>query len=60
MATFRGPSSDFATNGLPRLTSTIETLQQTTRSMDGLVREVRQSPQQALSKPPAKDIKVNP
>jgi phospholipid/cholesterol/gamma-HCH transport system substrate-binding protein len=60
MGKLRGPTSDFANTGLPQLTATIANLQQTARTLDGLAREVRESPRQALSKPPAKDIKVNP
>ncbi len=60
IAKLQGPTSDFATNGLPQLTTTIASLQQTARSVDGLVKEVRQSPQQALGKPPAREIKVKP
>jgi phospholipid/cholesterol/gamma-HCH transport system substrate-binding protein len=60
MARLRGPTTDFATTGLPQLTATIGNLQQTARTLDGLVREIRESPQQALSKPPSKDVEVNP
>lgn len=60
MDKLRGPTTEFATTGLPQLTTTIANLQQTARNMDGLVRDIRQSPQQAFGKPPAKDIKVNP
>lgn len=60
MSELKGPTTDFARNGLPQLTRTIVSLQQTAHSVDGLVREIRQSPQQALSKPSAKDMKVKP
>lgn len=55
-----GPTTDFATNGLPQLTSTISSLQQTSESLDGLVREIQRSPRSAISKPPAKEVKVKP
>jgi phospholipid/cholesterol/gamma-HCH transport system substrate-binding protein len=53
-----GPTSDFASHGLPELTSTIVSLQQTSDSLNGLVRELRASPQGAFSKPPDKELKV--
>jgi phospholipid/cholesterol/gamma-HCH transport system substrate-binding protein len=55
-----GPTSDFATNSLPELSRTISSLQQTSSSLGALVQQVQQSPQQALSKPPAKEIEVKP
>ncbi len=55
-----GPTSDFATNSLPELSRTIVSLQQTTASLGALVQQVQQSPQQALGKPPAKEIEVKP
>jgi phospholipid/cholesterol/gamma-HCH transport system substrate-binding protein len=56
----RGPTEDFATRGLPQLTSTMASLQETSRSVNALAREVRQSPQQILGKAPAKEIEVKP
>jgi phospholipid/cholesterol/gamma-HCH transport system substrate-binding protein len=55
-----GPTSDFATTGLPQLSATIVSLQQTSKSLDALARELQQSPQGALSKAPAKELKVKP
>ena len=55
-----GPTSDFATNSLPELSRTIVSLQQTSASLGALVQQVQQSPQQALGKPPAKEIEVKP
>ncbi len=55
-----GPTTDFATNGLPELSRTIVNLQQTSASLGALVQQVQQSPQQALGKPPAKEIEVKP
>ena len=54
------PTSDFATNSLPELSRTITSLQQTSTSLGALVQQVQQSPQQALGKPPAKEIEVKP
>lgn len=55
-----GPTSDFATNSLPELSRTIVSLRQTSASLGALVQQVQQSPQQALGKPPAKEIEVKP
>jgi phospholipid/cholesterol/gamma-HCH transport system substrate-binding protein len=60
IARLDGPTSDFATNGLPQLTGAIVSLQQTAKSLDSLARELQQSPQGALAKPPAKELKVKP
>jgi len=56
----QGPTTDFATNGLPQLTSTISSLQETAQSLNGLIGDVRKSPSSLLSKPPAKEVKVKP
>ncbi len=55
-----GPTSDFATNGLPQLTATISSLQETSRSLNSLVLEIQRSPTGALAKAPAKEVKVKP
>lgn len=55
-----GPTADFAQNGLPQLSATIISLQQTSRSLDQLAKELQQSPQGALGKPRAKEVKVKP
>ncbi len=56
----QGPTTEFAATGLPQLTNAISSLQQTSRSLDGLVREIQRSPRSALSKAPAKEVKVKP
>lgn len=55
-----GPTSEFATTGLPQLTSTITTLQETSESLQRLIDEVNRSPRGALSKPPVKEVEVQP
>ncbi len=54
------PATEFANSGLPQLTATISGLQETSRSLDGLVRELRASPQGVISRPPDKELKVKP
>ena len=56
----QGPTTDFATNGLPQLTATIGSLQQTAQSLNGLIGDIRKSPSSVISKPPAKEVKVKP
>jgi phospholipid/cholesterol/gamma-HCH transport system substrate-binding protein len=56
----KGPTTDFATNGLPQLSQTIISLQRTSESLDGLVKDIRQSPTGTLGKAPAKEVKVHP
>ncbi len=55
-----GPTSDFATNGLPQLTSSVETLQETAESLDALIRDVQANPRGLVGKPAAQEIKVKP
>lgn len=55
-----GPTADFATNGLPQLTSAVMSLQQTAESLDRLVREIEANPRSLVSKPPAQELEVEP
>jgi phospholipid/cholesterol/gamma-HCH transport system substrate-binding protein len=55
-----GPTSDFATTGLPQLTSAVVSLQEASDSLKKLVEEARRSPQGLIAKPPAKEVKVKP
>jgi len=56
----RGPTTDFATNGLPQLQGAIVGLQETAESLERLINEIERSPQQLLSKEPAREIEVAP
>lgn len=55
-----GPTSDFAANGLPQLTSAIGSLQTATESINRVLNEAERSPGALISKPPAKEIEVKP
>ena len=55
-----GPTSDFATNGLPQLTSSVQTLQETAESLDALIRDVQANPRGLVGKPIAQEMKVKP
>jgi phospholipid/cholesterol/gamma-HCH transport system substrate-binding protein len=60
IAKLQGPTTDFATTGLPQLTSAIGSLQQTVESLDRLVNEIQQNPRMLVTKPPAKEVEVKP
>ena len=55
-----GPTTDFATTGLPQLTSAINSLQTTVESLDRLVNEIEQNPRGLVTKAPAKEVEVKP
>jgi phospholipid/cholesterol/gamma-HCH transport system substrate-binding protein len=56
----QGPTSDFATNGLPQLTSALATLETTTKHLDQLISEIQRDPRSFIGKPPAKTVEVKP
>ena len=56
----QGPTSDFATNGLPQLTSAIATLETDTKHLDALVSEIQRDPRAFINKPTAKTVEVKP
>ena len=56
----QGPTSDFATNGLPQLTSAIATLEATAKHLDQLIGEIQRDPRAFINKPPAKQVEVKP
>ncbi len=60
LAKLQGPTTDFANNGLPELTSAVTTLQQTAQSLNRLSNEIEESPQSLISKAPAKEVEVKP
>lgn len=60
VGSLEGPTNDFATSGLPQLTSAIVTLQSAAESLERLSNEIEQSPQGLIGKPPAKEVEVKP
>jgi phospholipid/cholesterol/gamma-HCH transport system substrate-binding protein len=56
----QGPTSDFATNGLPQVTAAVVQLQNAAESLDRLVNEIERSPTGTLGKPAAEEVKVKP
>jgi len=55
-----GPTATFASDGLPRLTGAIESLQRATDHLDRLLGEVESSPTSLLGKAKAKELEVQP
>jgi len=55
-----GPTTDFASTGLPQLSSAIVTLQSAAESLDRLVGDIEQNPRGLVSKAPAKELEVKP
>jgi phospholipid/cholesterol/gamma-HCH transport system substrate-binding protein len=60
IARLEGPTTDFASNGLPALTSAMIELQQTAESLQRLVNEIQSSPQSVIGKAPSQEMKVEP
>ncbi|HTX51683.1 MAG TPA: MlaD family protein [Caulobacteraceae bacterium] len=56
----KGPTSDFATTGLPELTSAIASLQTATNNLNRLITEVESNPRGFVNKPAAKQVEVKP
>jgi phospholipid/cholesterol/gamma-HCH transport system substrate-binding protein len=56
----QGPTTEFATNGLPRISSAILSLQTAAESLNRVINDIEQNPQGVLAKPPAIEMKVHP
>jgi len=54
----QGPTTDFATNGLPRISSAIVSLQTAAESLNRVINDIEQNPRGLLDKPPAREMKV--
>lgn len=54
------PVNDFATTGLPQLQQSIQSLEDATRALEGLVEEVRSSPRDFIGRAPTKELEVQP
>jgi phospholipid/cholesterol/gamma-HCH transport system substrate-binding protein len=59
-AGLRGPTEDFAAQGLPRLTAAIVTLGEAAQSLKRLSDEAQQSPQALVGKAPPKELELKP
>lgn len=54
------PLGDFATTGLPQLNQTIQELNEATRSLQGLIDDVRSSPRDFIGRPASRELEVQP
>jgi phospholipid/cholesterol/gamma-HCH transport system substrate-binding protein len=55
-----GPTTRFASEGLPQLTNAILSLQRATERLDEIAGEIRNDPRGLLTKPAAKQVEVKP
>jgi phospholipid/cholesterol/gamma-HCH transport system substrate-binding protein len=60
IAKLDGPTSDFATTGLPQITQAVVTLQSAAESLDRLVSELEKNPRGLVAKPASKELEVQP
>ncbi|MBL8556422.1 MAG: MCE family protein [Phenylobacterium sp.] len=58
IARLQGPTTEFATNGLPQVTAAVIQLQSAAESLERLVNEVQSNPTGALGKAGAQEVKV--
>ena len=56
----RGPLTEFTATGLPQLQQSIQGLEDATRSLEGLVDEVRASPRDFIGRPASRELEVQP
>lgn len=54
------PLGDFASTGLPQLNQTIQELNEATRSLQGLIDDVRSSPRDFIGRPASRELEVQP
>ena len=55
-----GPVNEFVTTGLPQMQQAIQGLDDATRSLEGLIDEVRSSPRDFIGRAPSKEMEVQP
>ena len=56
----KGPAGEFATTGLPQVSSAIASLQAATDNLNRLINEVQRDPRAFINKPSAKQVQVKP
>ena len=55
-----GPVNEFVTTGLPQMQQAIQGVEDATRSLEGLIDEVRSSPRDFIGRAPTKEMEVQP
>lgn len=58
IAKLQGPTGEFASQGLPQLTATAVSLQQTSEALRRLIEEANHSPQGLIAKAPSKEVEI--
>jgi phospholipid/cholesterol/gamma-HCH transport system substrate-binding protein len=56
----QGPTTDFATNGLPQLTAAVASLQKAADSLNRLAIDAQENPQGLINKPKPREVEVKP
>jgi phospholipid/cholesterol/gamma-HCH transport system substrate-binding protein len=60
LGVLKGPTTEFATNGLPRISSAVVSLQTAAITLNRILNDIEQNPRGVLDKPPAIQMKVKP
>ena len=60
MDKLQAPTTDFANNGLPQITSAVIQMRSAAQALERLVNEIEASPTGTLGKAPSEDVKVKP
>jgi phospholipid/cholesterol/gamma-HCH transport system substrate-binding protein len=60
VAKLQGPTTDFATTGLPQITASVTALSQAAESLNRMIGDIEQNPRSIFTKPPAKTLEVAP
>jgi phospholipid/cholesterol/gamma-HCH transport system substrate-binding protein len=60
LAKIQGPAGSFAENGLPRISTAIQSLQTATDSLNRVLSEIEQNPRAFIDKPGAKEVTLRP
>lgn len=60
MDRIEGPTSEFATNGLPQITASVVELQQAAQALQRLLNDIQSSPTGTLGKAAGEEVKVKP
>ncbi|MDB5439090.1 MAG: hypothetical protein JWM33_1517 [Caulobacteraceae bacterium] len=60
ISNLNGPTTEFATTGLPQVTSAIVSLQSAAQNLDRLAAEIEANPRGLITKTPAKELEVKP
>jgi phospholipid/cholesterol/gamma-HCH transport system substrate-binding protein len=60
ITSLKGPTSDFAENGLPRITDDLASLKRATDDLDRVLQQIQANPRGLVAKGPAREAEVKP